>query len=404
MITQLILRSGRAGKRAVACTPIARLAGIGAVARVGAVARIGTLGLLGAALTCSFAHASQAIAERRTADPQGVVEIVDLSGDVDVIAWDRPEVEVTGSVGDSDRVDIASSGTRTSINVVSRSGMAKRGETKLVMHVPARSSVSVALVSADLNISGVQGDVKLQTVSGDVKGEVKGDLRVSTVSGDVHMKALEARNLEVKTISGDIQLSGGSGDVEVATVSGTAKVELGTVARAHFKSVSGDLAATLMLSPDARLEGESVSGTVDLEFASTPLAQFDVQSFSGGIHNCFGPKAAKSDYGIGSRLNFRNGSDTGGQGRVRIATQSGTVKLCAKDLPAAAANRSQPLEEPPAPVAEPPAPVAEPPARADEPSAEVDERRADSVRLAARPTSSPVSRRCSRSFNVFYSL
>jgi DUF4097 and DUF4098 domain-containing protein YvlB len=349
---------------------------VGTLGRIGTLSRLGLLWLFGAALPCSFAHAAQTIAERRNADPQGMVEIVDLSGDVDVMAWDRPEVEITGTVGDSDRVDITRSGSRTSINVVSRSGMRARGETTLVMHVPAHSSVSAALVSADLSIEGVRGDVKLQTVNGDVKGEVAGDLRVSTVSGSVHMKAPEARNLEVKTISGDIQLSGGSGDVEVATVSGTARVTLGTVARAHFKSISGDLHADLMLSPDARLEGESVSGTVDLDFASTPLAQFDVQSFSGTIKNCFGPKAAQSDYGIGSRLNFRSGSGNG-DGRVRIATQSGTVKLCAKDLPAAAAN---------------------PPAGLEELAAARD------ARSTGRPAPWPVSQRGSRSVNVFYSL
>jgi hypothetical protein len=109
---------------------------------------------------------------------------------------------------------------------------------------------------------------------------------------------------------------------------------------ARFKSISGDLTAKLTLSPDARLEGESVSGDMDLEFASVPDTQFDVQSFSGEIKNCFGPKPTKSDYGTGSRLTFGSGES---HGRVRIATQSGAITLCNKNLHA---SQSSPVLSP----------------------------------------------------------
>lgn len=323
--------------------------------------RAGTLCLAGIALSAtvpwSSAYAANKITEQLSATPDGIVDLVDLAGPVEVLAWDRAEVEVTGTLQEStDRIEVTGKDNRISISGVSSSGSQHiEVQGRLTVHVPVRSTVAATLVTGDIDVEGVQGDVRLHTVSGDIKGNVKGDLRISTVSGNVGIAALAARTIEVKTISGDIALTGGNGDVEIGTVSGTARVALGTISRARFKSISGDMSAKLTLSPDARIEGESVSGKVALEFASVPDTQFDVQSFSGGIENCFGPKPTKSDYGTGSRLTFGNGES---HGRVHIATQSGDIRLCVKNL-----HASQPS-----------------------------------------PTISPVSRLASRSLNIFYVL
>jgi DUF4097 and DUF4098 domain-containing protein YvlB len=198
-------------------------------------------------------------------------------------------------------------------------------DVHLIVHVPAGMSVSTALVGATLHVHGLQGDTNLRTINGSISGEVNGNLRVNTVTGTVHLSARSAQRIEVRTISGNVQLSGGSGDVEVATVSGKAQVDLGPLTRGRFKSISGDMTANFSVAHDGDIEGESVSGRLRFGFASTPGADFDVQSFSGTIDNCFGPKPAESQYGAGSKLIFKSGD---GRGKVRIATKSGDIQLC----------------------------------------------------------------------------
>jgi DUF4097 and DUF4098 domain-containing protein YvlB len=236
----------------------------------------------------SLVQAGKAIQEHRTADPQGEVEIVNVAGTVEVDAWDRSEVEVSGTAGDNvERVDVSSAGNRTLIHVVSRSAhMWGSGlEAHLVVHVPAKSAVMASLVSADFKVTGILGDLKVQSVSGNLKGDAGGNIR--------------------------------------------ATIELTDVTRGRFKSVSGDMTAELALAPDGQLESESVSGDVSLKFAAAPAAEFDVQSISGDIRNCFGPKPTESRFGPGSRLEFKNGE---GRARVRVNTKSGDVRLCAKDM------------------------------------------------------------------------
>jgi hypothetical protein len=282
-------------------------------------------------LPWSLVHAGRVIEEHRSADPQGEIEIFNVSGMIEVDGWDRSEIEVSGTAGEGvERVDVTGAGNRTSIHVVSRSHTwGSDSEARLVVHVPAKSAVRATLVSSGFKVSGISGALTLQAVSGDVSGDVGGDVRANTVSGDVRLTARAAKALEIRTISGDMQLTGGGGEVDITTVSGSATIDLAEVTRARFKSVSGDLTATLALAPDGQIEGESVSGDVKIKFASVPAAEFDVQSFSGDIKNCFGHKPVESRYGPGSRLEFKSGE---GHAHVRVNTKSGDVQLCVKGM------------------------------------------------------------------------
>jgi DUF4097 and DUF4098 domain-containing protein YvlB len=294
--------------------------------------RILVCALAALALPWVSAHAESSIDEHRAANSQGSVEIINVAGAIDLQGWDKPEVAVSGTVGKNvERVEVTGGADRTTIHVILRSqhfsGFGSDGDAHLLVHVPANSSVSTSLVSADLKVSSVRGDLKLQTVSGNVTGEAGGDVHANSVSGNVTLTAAAAKAIEVKTVSGDVVLTGGDADTEVTTVSGSAKITLGTPSRARFQSISGTLTANFALGPDTQVEGESVSGDLKLEFAKTPEGDFDIQTFSGDIKNCFGPKPAEARHGPGSRLTFKSGDN---RARVRMSTKSGDVRMCAK--------------------------------------------------------------------------
>jgi len=284
----------------------------------------------------TVAAKTRPVDEHRPADASGQVEIQDVAGRVEVVGWDKPEVAVTGSVGaDVERVDVAGEGARTTVHVVTHEShgvtFSWRGgdETQLVVHVPAGSSLTTTLVSADLKVTGVAGKQELHSVSGDLTTTAQRELRVQTVSGDVHVSAgPESRMIQIGTVSGDVGLSGGAGELEIKTVSGDAMLTVGTLARAHLTTVSGDISLTAGLAPDGRLEAESVSGDFKIHFTGElPPAAFDLQTFSGDLSTCFGRKASHEGYGPGARLSFQEGA---GSARVRVDTKSGDVTLCSK--------------------------------------------------------------------------
>lgn len=284
-----------------------------------------------AALALPAQAGTRNFSAQKPADPSGTVEIVNVAGSIEVTGWNQPTVDVTGTLGDRvERVDVTSSANRTTVRVVLPNGgnWHGDGEANLKIRVPQNSSLDVSLVSADLKVNGVDGNHHLQTVSGDIQGEVgAGEVQVNSVSGDVHLTAHNGHSAQVKSVSGDVTLSGTSGDLTLNTVSGDLIATVGDLAHASLETVSGDVNITAAaLAAQGQLDATTVSGDLRLHFATAPDADIDIQSFSGSISNCFGPKPVEEKYGPGSRLNFRSGK---GGGRVHVDSKSGDVDLCA---------------------------------------------------------------------------
>ena len=104
--------------------------------------------------------AARNIDQHQAADPNGTVEIQNVAGSVEVSGWDKPEVSVTGQIGERvERVDLTNDGHRTIVHVVLPSGSTWGGDgsARLVVHVPKASALEVSLVSADLDVTGVSG-------------------------------------------------------------------------------------------------------------------------------------------------------------------------------------------------------------------------------------------------------
>jgi len=296
--------------------------------------------------------ARRAIDQHAVADPQGQVEIINVSGHLTVVGWDKAEIDVSGTLGpDVDKVDIDSAGNHTTVRVVLNQSrprwgleLGDAGGANLTVYIPRASSLDASLVSADVEVRELQGDQELQTVSGNVRTTAARAVRVHTVSGDAQVSAgADSALLEVGTVSGDLEVTGGHGDVTISTVSGTGKLSLGKAAHVRLKSVSGDYELSTGLTPDGSLEAQSVSGDISIEFTDgLPPADFDLHSFSGDLRTCFGQKSEHEHYGAGSKLWYREGA---GSARVHVDTNSGDVSLCARHTTGARGSSPDAISE-----------------------------------------------------------
>jgi hypothetical protein len=285
---------------------------------------------IAAAFFCAGAsHAGQEITRTVPADPRGEVEIVNISGDVQVSGWDRNEVEVHAELGSgADRLDVTSDPRHVYINVVLPKGRSRSGSTDLVVRVPRNSALTVRTVEADQTVADVRGAQNLQAVSGQITTQVwDEDFEARSVSGEVQVRGHSgASAARVNTVSGNIELIDVGNDLEVTTVTGDMDLRVKEIARARVKTTNGDLELRGKLTGSARVDVEAINGDLHLHFVKPLDAEFDIETFNGEIDSCIGPKPRRAhEFAPGNELRFKEG---GGSARVRIKTLNGGVEIC----------------------------------------------------------------------------
>jgi DUF4097 and DUF4098 domain-containing protein YvlB len=282
-----------------------------------------------AVMAAGTLHAEQ-VSRKAAADPKGEVSIVNVAGSVEVVGWDRAEVQVDADLGSNvERLDFKTEGTRTIVKVVLPRMGGSSGASDLTVKIPRDSSLNVNTVSADQNISGVRGAQRLQAVSGGIETELgTGDLEAKTVSGSILARGTQSNGGSVRaaTVSGDVQLDKIGPEVELNTVSGDMNVRMDSLTLGRIKTTNGNLELRTALAKDARIEAEAINGDVRFTLGGQIDAEFDIETFNGDIDNCFGPKPSRTrEHGPGNELRFTQGK---GAAHVRIKTLNGAVGIC----------------------------------------------------------------------------
>lgn len=286
-----------------------------------------SIGVLSLAVAVSAG--AREVDESIDAAADGKVEIINISGAVEVYGWSDSVVTVTGELGDKvEELILERNGDKVLVKVKVPRNNSNNISSDLTVHIPARSSIDVSTVSADITVEDVQGEQMLHTVSGDVEAQAYGsDVSAQSVSGDVDVKGNgDNADTSANTVSGDVNIIGVSGDVSAEAVSGDILVRDGSFERVGLNTVNGEIEFQGAFLDGGKLTAESVNGDVDIQFAGDVSARFDVETFNGDISNCFGPKAERtSKYAPGWELSFTEGD---GDGRVTISTLNGDIDIC----------------------------------------------------------------------------
>ena len=285
--------------------------------------------LIALALLASLpALAASPIDQTRPLDPRGSVQIENLKGRVEVRAWDRPEVKVTGTLGDGvERLVVDGDRRSLRIEVKYPSQSRNTEPTVLIVQVPVLADLEVETVAADIDVHGMASrELSLESVSGDVTATgAPGSGSIETVSGDVHA-TLNSRDLSVETVSGELVVQGRlNGEISLESVSGNIRLgNLGEKAnKVSVSTVSGDMALRLALAESGHCSVESVSGNLQLRMQANLSASVSAESFSGKL---LAPQAKieREGFGPGSSFHTRYGN---GKGTIRIETFSGDATL-----------------------------------------------------------------------------
>ena len=288
--------------------------------------------LVSAGLLLAVSVNAEEINEMLDAAANGTVEIYNTSGSVTIEGWSRDAVEVTGTLGEEvDEFIFERKGDTVVVKVKpihDKSSGGRSTSSFITVRAPQRSSIDVATISAEIDIEGVEGEQELQSVSGGISTTAFGaDVEAETVSGSIDIAGSNIdTETELSTVSGGISARDMAGTIDLQSVNGRLTLGGGSFSDVAMETVDGRIDFESNLRGRGDLDIETVNGKVVVDFVGSLSAEIEVNTFTGGIRNCFGPKPERtSKYAPGWELSFTEGS---GDGSVNIATLNGGVTLC----------------------------------------------------------------------------
>ncbi len=180
---------------------------------------------------------------------------------------------------------------------------------RVTVSLPAGSDIDLTTVSGDVELSGTGGNVSLKTVSGDVKLDKAADVDLTTVSG----------NLVLHNVSGAVRARSVSGDASIKTT-GRADSKL------ELETTSGELDWTGRCGKGCALEAKTLSGEIDLALDTASSFKLDFTSFSGELDDSLGVtvKSSKANRHGGGTVSARYRD---GAGSIEVESFSGELAL-----------------------------------------------------------------------------
>jgi len=276
--------------------------------------------------------AAKTLDEAWQVTPDAHLQINNIRGRVQIRGWDRAVVDLQGRLGSGSRLEISGSKSNLSLRVKSNENgwfgnSGPKHDSTLVLQIPRDSVLELNVISADVDVSGIAGkSTQVEGVSGDlVLSSGARDVEVTSVSGDVQLSVTgkAMHRAHVQTVSGDVKATNLRGHVKLETVSGNIQAQAGQISDLETGSVSGDATISTALTDQARVHMESMSGDVNLTLPSGLSARIEASTFSGDIRSDFG-KPQTSEHGPGSHLNTQVGD---GNAQLDLQTFSGDISL-----------------------------------------------------------------------------
>jgi hypothetical protein len=202
----------------------------------------------------------------------GTVQLSNINGSVDIVAWDKPEVLVEAekrapSDEDLQRLQIKVEATADHLVIKTEhermSGWFSknaRGEVRYQLKVPAGVRLEkIGVVNSNITVTGVRGAVNLSTVNGRIRASGLGaDAQLDTVNGSItaEFDTFKAGQiLKAKSVNGGCEFTlpkDAAAQVDTSTVNGSTRcafpITLEKSSRRSLRGTIGGGGATLKVS------------------------------------------------------------------------------------------------------------------------------------------------------------
>jgi DUF4097 and DUF4098 domain-containing protein YvlB len=273
----------------------------------------------------------------------GRVSVQNVAGEISVAVGPGDEVSIEavkrtrGDRSELNRVDVIvdERAGRVDVRTEHPSFRGDHVSVDFTVVVPEGASVELRSVSGNVRVTGVKGIVRAQTISGNVVASNAPRVEYArTVSGDVELTGVSMdSDMTAQSISGSVHANGlKARGLDVSTVSGDVSLRDASCERLNARSISGGIDYNGSLTKNGRYDISSHSGSVRITLASGTGFELNTTSFSGSVRSEF-PLTLGGQPGAGGDVIINRGSSTtvrrgrGPGGGVRAVFGDGSASL-----------------------------------------------------------------------------
>ncbi len=247
-----------------------------------------------------------------------MVTVRNPSGNIQVKAWNRPEVMISTNYA-SDKLQVAAeqAGDRIEVEtqIAGENPTSDELKADYVISVPEESELQVRTDSGDVNVDSVHGNMTFDTVGA--------NLELSDVEGYV----------VIKSIDGSLVCTRCAGSLDATSISGSFRLIQPSMDSVRVQTSSGNILFDGNFIRRGIYILKNYSGTIEVRFS--PSDSFDVaaNSLYGKVLN---EAPVKPDvHGNTRPPRYSNallfGSVNQGNAKVELSSFSGTIKILKRD-------------------------------------------------------------------------
>lgn len=209
--------------------------------------------------------------------PGGRVSVENFNGSVEIIGWEKDQVEVNGvkyaptqSALALVKVEIDAKADSVRVRVVKPDFRHGNIGARMTIHVPRKVELErIQSSNGALKASDIEGPVRMRTSNGAVRvNNLVGALEITTSNGTIEVRDLKGDGT-LRTSNGRVTADGIRGGLDVSTSNGTITAELSDPRSSRgmrFQTSNGGITLRLPASANARLSATTRNSTVSTDF------------------------------------------------------------------------------------------------------------------------------------------
>ncbi len=249
------------------------------------------------------------------------LDLTNQAGEIVVTAWDRGAVRIRAEHGSRDRIEIEIRGSVVTVRARRRYGMPAIVDYELT--VPVGMALKLDGTYAEIEVTGVEGDLRAESIEGDIRVRRAGSVSLGSVEGDISVDGANG-TVRIHAIDGDIDLSRIAGDVTVETIDGDITLDGIEATNVDVSTVDGELLYRGMILDGGRYRLTSHDGDVILAVPLEINATISVATFDGEFEPDPAFRVQLRDVRPGRRFSFVLGS---GSAEVELESFDGSIRL-----------------------------------------------------------------------------